>query len=75
MTDHDREPVDAGARVSVTIELTAKGPRWRVRTTDLADEELIDRAVAEAVRGYHRVEAELERQARPPFVGEEPDPE
>jgi hypothetical protein len=73
MSEHDREPVDAGARVSVTIELTARGPRWRVRTTDLADEELIDRVVVEAVRGYHGVEAELRRQApRPPFVGEEP---
>jgi hypothetical protein len=73
MTDHERETVDVGARVSVTIEKTAKGPRWRVRTTDLADEELIDRVVGDAVRAYGRVGDELDRQERP-FVGEEPPP-
>jgi hypothetical protein len=71
MTEHDRETIEVGARVSVTIEKTAKGPRWRVRTTDLADEELIDRVVGDAVRAFGRVEEDLGRIARS-FRGEEP---
>jgi hypothetical protein len=59
------------ARVTVTIEATAKGPRPRVRITDLADEETVDRVLGRAVAAYERLERDL---AKKPFTGEEPRP-
>ena len=74
MTEAERETYADGARVSVTIEATAKGPRWRIRTTDLADEETIDRVLAQAVAAYGRLEQRLagRREPAPAFRGEEP---
>jgi hypothetical protein len=72
MREPEREQYAEGARVSVTIEATAKRPRWRVRTTDLADEEMIARVVGQAVAAYERLERELAGKAPAPFRGEEP---
>ncbi len=69
MSDRDQETYEGPGRVSVTIERGAKGPRWKVRTTDLASQEEIDRVLAEAVAAYQRLEREL---AEKPFAGEEP---
>ena len=67
----DQETYEGPGRVSVTIERGAKGPRWKVRTTDLASQEEIDRVAAQAVAAYRRLEREL-ADTKPPFTGEEP---
>lgn len=72
MSEQERETFEGGGRVSVTIERAAKGPRWRVRTTDLADAEMIDRVVDQAVAAYGRLERELTGKVDKPFAGEEP---
>jgi hypothetical protein len=69
VSDRDQETYEGPGRVSVTIERGAKGPRWKVRTTDLASQEEIDRVAAQAVAAYRRLEREL---AARPFTGEEP---
>jgi hypothetical protein len=75
MSEQERESFQAEGRVSVTIELAAKGPRWRVRTTDLADEEIINRTISQSVAAYERLERELTGKASAPFRGQEPQAE
>ena len=74
MNEHPEHEALDGARVTVTIEETAKGPRQRVRVTDQATDELCEATVRRAVHAFRRAAAELAGEPERPFKGEKPRP-
>lgn len=67
------ETYEGSGRVSVAIWSTARsGPQHRVRLTEQAEPDEIERVLGRALAAHRQLEAELARKPQPAFKGEEP---